>query len=61
MPLSASAVSTLFTVIREQPYCSISSCSYGMRKPGAHSPLRMRLSRSLRMRWLSVADLLAFT
>ena len=30
-PLAASVESTLFTVMREQPYSAISSCSNGMR------------------------------
>ena len=34
MPRSASGARALFTVMREQPYSSISSCSKGMRNPG---------------------------
>src|SRR5918993_2993974 len=50
-PLAASVDKTLFTVIREQPYSAISSCSKGMRCPGGQSPDMMRASISSRMRW----------
>ncbi len=36
--LSASCVSILLTVMREQLYCFISSCSTGILCPGCHAP-----------------------
>src|SRR5690606_35705893 len=47
----------LFTVMREHWYCSVSSCSKGMRWPGGHSPERILPSTSSRMRRCSDGSL----